>query len=128
MKKVNIFVDYRTELVVEGSKKDEVIEAQGGLFGNRSDDLNGIKDKKVKDFPSIAEVYSFPISSVQDHNGDANNNTNKTEQVTINKSIIQAVKRNNEYKSKLELISTGLEEGREVVVFDEETVSEGSKK
>ncbi|GKC11412.1 RNA-directed DNA polymerase, eukaryota, reverse transcriptase zinc-binding domain protein [Tanacetum coccineum] len=102
-------------------------------LNKKMDDSDSSTDKVVnivteKGFPSIAEVYSSLVPSVKILNDDNKQSISKNEHVTVNKSFIQAVKKNNEYKSKLELIPTGLEDGREVVVFDEEIVSEGSKK
>nr|GEV20885.1 hypothetical protein [Tanacetum cinerariifolium] len=56
---------------------------------------------------------------------DTCQNMDKNKHVTVNKSFIKAVKKNNEYKSKMEPIPTGFEKGREIVVFDEELVNEG---
>ncbi|GKD96973.1 ATPase, F1/V1/A1 complex, alpha/beta subunit [Tanacetum coccineum] len=109
-------------LVEEIVEEDNSVEnkTQGGLFGNRFNGSNGIGEKVVEEFPSIAEVYSSPTPSIQVLNDVDKIGMSKTEHVTVNKIFIQAVKKNNEYKSKLELNPTCLEEGREVVVFDEE--------
>ncbi|GKD76478.1 ATPase, F1/V1/A1 complex, alpha/beta subunit, partial [Tanacetum coccineum] len=120
-------VDGLVEKIVE-EDDDVEDEIQGGMFGNRCNENNGIREKVIEEFPLIAEVYSSPIPKVKVTNDTDKNSMGKTEHVTVNKSFIQAIKKNNEYKSELELIPTGLEEGREVMVFDEEIVSEGSKK
>nr|GFA44315.1 DUF4283 domain-containing protein [Tanacetum cinerariifolium] len=80
---------------------------QGGMF--RLDDTEGIREKVLRNFLVLLSE-------------------DKIEHATVNKSFIKAVKKNNDYKSELELIPTGFEKGREVVVFDEELVIKGSKK
>nr|GFD03272.1 hypothetical protein [Tanacetum cinerariifolium] len=49
IKRVNAFVDYTTELVVEGSKKDEVIEASLKRTGEELEQKNAKKQKMEKD-------------------------------------------------------------------------------
>nr|GEX17272.1 hypothetical protein [Tanacetum cinerariifolium] len=57
MKRVNTFVDYRTELVVEGSKKDEVIE--GSLKRTREElEQENAKKQKIKDDKESASLNS----------------------------------------------------------------------
>ncbi|GJR14147.1 RNA-directed DNA polymerase, eukaryota, reverse transcriptase zinc-binding domain protein [Tanacetum coccineum] len=77
------------------------------MFGNRCNENNGIGEKVIEEFPSIAEVYSSPIPKVKVTNDTDKNSMGKTEHVTVNKSFIQAIKKNNEYKSELELIRFG---------------------
>ncbi|GJR75423.1 RNA-directed DNA polymerase, eukaryota, reverse transcriptase zinc-binding domain protein [Tanacetum coccineum] len=109
-------------------------ENLGGLVDNKADENNGIGEKSDKDFPSIVEVHSSPVASTQFHNDsfDKHENSNyvqsenKNEHVTVNKSFIKVVKKNNEYKSELELIPTGLEEGREVVFLMKKLLMKGN--
>nr|GEW22301.1 putative ribonuclease H-like domain-containing protein [Tanacetum cinerariifolium] len=55
MKRVNTFVDYRTELVVEGSKKDEVTKGSLKRIGEELEQENA-KKQKIKDDKESAEL------------------------------------------------------------------------
>nr|GEX68555.1 hypothetical protein [Tanacetum cinerariifolium] len=55
MQRINTFVDYKTELVVEGSKKDEVIE--GSLKRTREElEQKNAKKQKMKDDKEFVEL------------------------------------------------------------------------
>ncbi|GJS59065.1 RNA-directed DNA polymerase, eukaryota, reverse transcriptase zinc-binding domain protein [Tanacetum coccineum] len=82
----------------------------------KKDDCDCRTEQIVNDVADNMEQMKEGIVK-EDLNDDAKNNTSKSEHVNVKKSFIQAVKKNNDYKSELELIPTGIEEGREVVVM-----------
>ncbi|GJV40060.1 RNA-directed DNA polymerase, eukaryota, reverse transcriptase zinc-binding domain protein [Tanacetum coccineum] len=105
-------------------KNDVNREGKGDVV--HKDDAE-IADKCAREFPSIAEVYASTTSTLHTPNvtcsksaeNDSNVNT-KSEKLNAKVNFAKAVKRTFIYISELELIPTGIEEGRKVVVFDEE--------
>ncbi|GJS12272.1 RNA-directed DNA polymerase, eukaryota, reverse transcriptase zinc-binding domain protein [Tanacetum coccineum] len=110
------------------------ISYAGSLLDDLEEDEK-VADEGAREFPSIVEVYASPTSTLHTPNvscenpadKDSNDST-KSEKLKENVNFTNDVMTSSEYKSELELIPIGVEEAREVVVFDEVIVSKGRKK
>lgn len=129
----------------------------GGCKNNEGDEVRvahvepekGREEVIVNEFPTLNEVFSkasstgkqTPVNTVIDTidsassvqidnelNASAIPNSSNKKIVNAKLSFACIVKNNTEYNNTLELIPTRTEEGREVVIFEEEFVIEGSKK